>query len=364
MKSTEYRPAPKTRQCSRWNTGGRLPERLKSVVVGLGRIGWQFHFKETVASDQFDLLAVVDPLAIRVEEAVSESGCAGYASYGEMLAHESPDVIALATPTTFHEQQTLQAIEHGCHVILEKPMTTSLVSADRMIDAARQNDRRIFVYQPHRLNALTSTVKSVIDSGKLGPLFSIKRSVFRYTRRNDWQSLRKNGGGMLNNYGAHYIDQLLYLSGHAEIADARCHLWAAATCGDADDVVRVWLKTAQNVLLDLEINQVSALSLPELHICGAYGTLLKSGPSLDLRYYQPNKAPPLEVIEGAAPGRSYDNKDILPWIDEQIPVGKESLDFYANIHDVITNQATPYIPVEQTRELMRTMEICRENAEF
>ena len=262
------------------------------------------------------------------------------------------------------ESQTMQAIEHGCHVILEKPMTTSLESADRMIEAADRAGRRIFVYQPHRLAPLTSAVKSVIDSGKLGELFSIKRSVFRYARRNDWQSLRKNGGGMLNNYGAHYLDQLLYLSGHADIVDVRCHLWAAATRGDADDVVRAWVKTGQNVLLDLEINQASALSLPELHICGSHGTLVKSGPHLDLRCYDPDKAPPLDVIEGAAPGRSYDNKDILPWVDEQIAIGKEPLDFYANIHDVITGDAEPHIPVKQTRELMRIMALCRESAGF
>jgi scyllo-inositol 2-dehydrogenase (NADP+) len=341
-----------------------LVEKLRSVVVGLGRIGWQFHCKEQVESDQFELLAVVDPLESRVEEAVSASGCKGYGSYEEMLDHESPDIVALATPTTFHEEQTLQAIERGCHVILEKPMTTSLESADRMIEAASEHGRRIFVYQPHRLNALTSTVQSVIASGKLGPLFSIKRSVYRFTRRNDWQSLRKNGGGMLNNYGSHYIDQLLYLSGHPEIVDVRCHLWAAATRGDADDVVRVWIKTKENVLLDLEINQASVLSMPELHICGKHGTLIKSGSTLNLKYFDPAKAPQLEVIEGAAPGRSYDNQDRLPWTDEEIQIDAETRDFYQNIFAVLTENAEPHIPVEQTRELMRIMALCRESADF
>jgi scyllo-inositol 2-dehydrogenase (NADP+) len=163
-------------------------------------------------------------------------------------------------------------------------MTTSLASADRMIDAARESDKRIFVYQPHRLTALTATVRSVLQSGKMGTLFSIKRSVFRYTRRSDWQSLKKHSGGMLNNYGAHYIDQLLYLAGHPEIVEVRCHLWAAATRGDADDVVRVWMKTVDNVLLDLEINQASALSLPEWHVCGTLGTMVGSQKAYDLRY--------------------------------------------------------------------------------
>jgi predicted dehydrogenase len=338
--------------------------KLSSVVVGLGRIGWEFHFKEQIKSEQFELQAVVDPLKERVTEAISESGCRGYNTFEEMLRNESPDIVALATPTTFHGEQTMQAIEHGCHIILEKPMTTSLESADRMIAAANDAGRRIFVYQPHRLNALTSTVRSVIASGKLGKIFSIKRSVYRFTRRNDWQSLRKNGGGMLNNYGSHYIDQVLYLAGHPNIADVQCHLWAAATKGDADDVVRVWIKTVDDVLLDIEINQASALSLPELQICGNLGTLVKEGPELSLRFYDPKDAPPLEVIEGAAPGRSYDNQDRLPWADEKVEVSGVTRDFYQNIYEVITRNEEPYIPVEQTRELMRIMALCRENADF
>jgi len=339
-------------------------DKLRVVVVGLGRIGWQFHFKEAVASDQFELSAVVDPLQDRVDEAVSESGCRGYSTYELMLAAETPDIIALATPTTLHEQQTLQAIDHGCHVILEKPMTTSVESADRMIQAATSASKRIFVYQPHRLTVETATVRSIIASGKLGKIFSIKRGVFRFVRRNDWQSLKKNGGGMLNNYGAHYIDQLLYLADHPQLADIRCRLWAAATLGDADDVVRVWMTTTDNVLLDLEINQASAQTLPSWHICGDRGTMISDSAGFHLKYYRDQDAPPLEIKEGAAPGRSYDNKDRLPWIEETVEATGENLDFYANIYDVLSETSEPYIPIEQTRELMRVMAECRLDASF
>jgi len=341
-----------------------LHDPLTIVVVGLGRIGWQFHFKESFRSNAFELTAVVDPLQDRVDEAVAESGCRGYLANNDMLRQESPDVIVLATPTTLHETQTVQAIEHGSHVILEKPMTTSVDSADRMIACAREHDRRIFVYQPHRLAPDTATVKSIIDSGKLGRIFSIKRSVFRFRRRNDWQSLKKNGGGMLNNYGAHYIDQLLYLAGHPALTDIRCRLWAAATQGDADDVVRAWLTTDEGLLLDLEINQASAHSLTGWHICGELGTVVEVDGGFHLKHYLPSEADPLNIVEGAAPGRSYDNQDRLPWREETIPVGGDALDFYANIHDVLTDNAEPYIPIEQTMELMRVMEACREDAQF
>ena len=142
-----------------------LSEKLSIAVVGLGRIGWQFHFKQTLESDVYDLVAVVDPLEERVDEAKSASGCRGYASYDEMLASETPDVVALATPTVLHEPQTLIALERGCHVILEKPMTTSIESADRMIEAAANAER-----------SATDRYMTLFMADKVGPNFMGKIS--------------------------------------------------------------------------------------------------------------------------------------------------------------------------------------------
>ena len=342
-----------------------MNQKLKTAVVGLGRIGWQFHFKQSVASDQFNLCAVVDPLPDRLAEAHQESGCKGYSDFDALLQNETLDVIAIASPTTYHEEMTCAAIEKGCHVILEKPMTTSLESADRMIACAQKNARRIFVYQPHRLTPETQTAKEVIESGLLGDIYAIKRAVYRFVRRNDWQSLRKNGGGMLNNYGAHYIDQLMYLSDSSQITDINCNLWSIASLGDADDVVKAWIKNKSGQLLDVEINQASALTLDGWHICGEYGTAVREGDVFKAKYYEPAEAPPLEVVEGAAPGRSYDNQDRLPWKEKEFAIKKDkTLDFYANVYNAITHNATPYIPIEESRELVRVLDHCREVSQF
>jgi predicted dehydrogenase len=78
-----------------------------------------------------------------------------------------------------------------------------------------------------------------MNLGVLGPLFCIKKTYSCYRRRNDWQALRLNYGGMLFNYGAHYVDQLMHIANFPSLCDVHCHLWAAATRGDADDVVKV-----------------------------------------------------------------------------------------------------------------------------
>lgn len=337
-----------------------MDEKLKIAVVGLGRIGWRFHFQQALASDRFELVSVVDPLPDRLAEARAAAGCETLMAFDELWSRPAPDVVVIATPTSLHESMTVRALEAGCHVILEKPMTTSVASADRMIAQARKCDRHIFLYQPHRLTPETQTVREVIRSGLLGPVYAIHRGVYRYVRRNDWQSLRKNGGGMLNNYGAHYIDQLISLSDASPIAEVNCKLWAIATRGDADDVVKAWIKKESGQLLDVQINQASAHDMPTWHICGQYGTAIRAGNAFNVRYYDPAEAAPLFVIEGAAPDRSYDNRDRLPWREREFPITRDKQrDFYANIHDVIVNGAAPYIPVEESRELMRVMDLCR-----
>lgn len=342
-----------------------MSEKLKVAVVGLGRIGWVFHFKQGHQSPNFDLVAVVDPLQERLAEAQTISGCRTYRTFETLWKHERPDVMAIAAPTHLHERMTRRALREGCHVILEKPMTTSLRSADRMIEEAEKQGRRIFVYQPHRLTPETRTAKEVLSSGVLGPVYLIRRTASRYVRRNDWQSLRKYGGGMLNNYGAHYIDQLLYLSDGSPVVDVQCHLWAAATVGDADDVAKAWLKTRSGQLLDVEINQATAWPALPWRVCGKYGTMVREGDVFRLKYFDPAEAPPLTVVEGAAPGRSYDSGDRLPWREQEVPILPEKqLDFYQNVYEVLTRNATPHIRVEESRELMRIIELCRRRAKF
>ena len=343
-----------------------MNRKLKIAVVGLGRIGWRFHFQQVLTSDQFELTAVVDSLPDRLAEARAAAGCETLMDFDDLWSRPSPDGVVIATPTTLHESMAIRALERGCHVILEKPMTTSIASADRMIAQARKCDRHIFLYQPHRLTPETQTAREVIQSGLLGPVYAIHRGVYRYVRRNDWQSLRKNGGGMLNNYGAHYIDQLIYLSDDSHIAEIDCKLWAIATRGDADDVVKAWIKKESGQLLDVQINQASAYDMPTWHICGQYGTAIRTGNAFKVRYYDPAEASPLSVIEGAAPDRSYDNRDRLPWREKEFPITRDKQrDFYANIYDVIVNGVAPYIRIEESRELMRVMDLCRQrNRDF
>ncbi len=268
---------------------------LKTALIGLGRIGMAYHLPEILKHPEYRLIAVADVDPSRLEEASALSGARGYVDYREMLRKEELDLVVIASPTLFHKEQAVAAMAAGCGVILDKPMAADLSSTREIAAAAETYGRRITVYQPHRFFALSTVVRRVLDSGVLGEVFQMRRCTSNYVRRSDWQALKKYGGGMLNNFGSHYIDQLLYFSGET-VKKVFCRLQCVATLGDAEDVVRIVMETEKGAVLDVDINQAAAIYPEPLLIHGKYGAARLEKDSegkevLHVRWYDPKELP-------------------------------------------------------------------------
>ena len=143
-----------------------------------------------------------------------------------------------------------------------------------MFAAAARNDRKLMIYQPRRMFPDSFAVKEILRSGKLGNVYQMKLFAGAYVRRNDWQAYLKNGGGMLRNYGVHYMDQAMYLAGESLEALA-CRTAKIASLGDADDVVKILLRGMKsNLLVDIDINQAAGLNPYLWLIYGSHGAAM------------------------------------------------------------------------------------------
>jgi predicted dehydrogenase len=339
---------------------------LKTAVIGLGRISWSFHLPQLQKNPNFEISAVVDPLPERLQEAKDKFGAlSGYQTTEELYQNISPDLIVIASPTGFHMTQCIEAFEHGCDVFCDKPLALNLEEADTLLDKAEELGRKIMVYQPHRVSRDCFTIQKILASGKLGQIFMLKRSFSSYSRRNDWQAFLAHGGGMLNNYGAHYIDQLLYLTKSTGVK-VNCQLRRIASVGDADDVVKAVITTSNNIILDLDISMAQVLPSSQWMICGKYGTatLPVDSQQWQLKYYRQESAPDIQPNQKmAADNRSYPNEE-LPWIEELIEPELEIDGFYYQkcYEHFALNQA-PFVPPQQTREVMRLIKCCRESSD-
>jgi predicted dehydrogenase len=98
----------------------------------------------------------------------------------KMLEATAPDVVSVCTPPSLHHEQTLMALEHGCHVFCEKPMSDSLVQADEMIQASDAADRLVVINTQFPYMKIHSAAKKIIGSAEFGRLLFIQA----------WQSFR------------------------------------------------------------------------------------------------------------------------------------------------------------------------------
>lgn len=343
---------------------------LRTALVGLGRIGWNFHLPQMNKHPGFTPVAVVDTDPTRLEEARQQYGVAGFTDIAEMLDAVHPDLTVIASPTHLHRQHAILAMEKGSDVFLDKPMAPDVTAADEIAAAAARLGRKLMVFQPHRSYAEASVLRRILKSGVLGALYLLKRGNTGYNRRSDWQALKKYGGGMLNNYGAHYIDQLFWLCGCNQVDSLFCRTNTVATLGDADDVVKAVLCTANGICLDLDISQAAALSLPPLQAFGRFGSALltkdaEGNPCYQVRYLVPEELPPLSLDENtAAQGRLYSQDTSLPWHEETLPVTPaDAITYYDKCYEYYALDLPPFVPVEETLQVMRTIARCRQSAE-
>lgn len=108
---------------------------IKTAIIGLGRIGWQFHLPQVVHHSEYSLIAVVDPLKERLDAAKEKYGVRGYTDHQTMLACEKPQLVVIASPTMFHQVDESLAAPgraYASEVILWKTMNVPILATEAL----------------------------------------------------------------------------------------------------------------------------------------------------------------------------------------------------------------------------------------
>ena len=244
-------------------------------------------------------------------------------------------------------------------------MATNPAEARRAANAAARLGRKLMVYQPHRGRPETVAAREILARGVLGKVFMMKQARCGYDARNDWQAFLRNGGGMLNNYGSHYIDQMLYLA-ESPVASLTCIMDRILSMGDAEDVVKVVIRTENDMTLDLDINMAAAMPLRPFQVFGDRGSM-----DLDteegvwrIKYRSDDPWENVEIHEEfLAPGRRYGSGAEIEWTEETIPLSEvERVDYYEKCYGFFALDGEPFVPIAQTLTVVDTIERCRESA--
>lgn len=150
-------------------------------IIGLGVMGLR-HVDTVKRSPRARLIAVSDIDEELTRRSASSYCCKGYIDYRTMLEEADIDSVIICTPDHLHVQPTLDSFAAQKHVLLEKPIATTLEDADRIIEAANRASTTFTVGHCLRFDAKYVAIKERIDAGELGHLVSV------FTRRQNRMS--------------------------------------------------------------------------------------------------------------------------------------------------------------------------------
>ena len=196
----------------------------KVALIGIGGMGF-VHYNAYKKIANAEIIAVADPRVEMAREKVGTDDVKVYASIEELFASESPDAVDICTPSYMHADLSIYAMEHGCDVICEKPMSVHSADTARIMAAVERTGRTFMVAHVVRFMAPYVFLKSVIDSGELGkPVhFQMKRisAIPRWSWEDWMRDVSKSGGAPID-LSIHDIDFVQYCFGEPKKVTGVC----------------------------------------------------------------------------------------------------------------------------------------------
>jgi len=196
-------------------------EPLRVALVGCGAITQARHIPSLLKIRGVELVATCDKdeeLAKRVAERCHSNKY--YADLSQMLNREQLDVIDISTPPNTHATLAIEAMDAGCHVLVEKPMALSVKEADEMVSASKRNQVKLCVVHSNLFDPMAMRAKSIISQGGIGDLTGMD-IVFSIAKDTDWLAnkdhwYRKLPGGAFGELLPHPIYMAMAFLGHLE----------------------------------------------------------------------------------------------------------------------------------------------------
>lgn len=338
-------------------------------IAGLGRSGWNIHAEALQhLDDLYRIVAVSDRLAERREEAKDKFECRTCEEFDGLIADQDVELIVVATPNPYHTEHAIRAMRAGKHVMCEKPMALDTAAADEMIAAARETGKILAPFQNKRYDDAYLKIRELIESGIFGRILMVRMSANAFTRRWDWQTLKKYDGGSLNNTAPHLLDLACEFIGDAA-PEVFCHLENALSSGDADDHCKVVLRAPGGLVVDIEISSACAYPQDPWSILGDRGGLTGSPQKLTWKTIRDfDNLPPRPVDETPTDGRTY-NSEELPWIEESWELPERDPQrgpsspygmFYRDLYKTIREDAPLVITPQSVRRYVALLERCHE----
>ena len=333
---------------------------LRVGIIGFGFAGTTFHAPLIRTMPGMEIAAVSSSDAAKVRAALGSS-VQVYGDPKAMINDADIDLVVVASPNATHYELAALALDHGRHVVVDKPFTATVEEAQDLARRAQANGVLLSVYHNRRWDSTTLTSQRILASGMLGELrhASMHFDRFRPAPANRWKEDPDALGGVWMDLGPHLIDEALLYFGMPEAIQADIAGLRPGTRGD--DVFQARLRYADGLRVDLGASMLGAIARPRLTLQGTRGGYAKQ--SLDpqeamLKAGQLPGDPAAWGVDGEAGVAVLERDGQL----ESVAVPTENgcyPEYYRQVRDAIVGGAPNPVTAEQAIRVMRLLEAGR-----
>ncbi|NBH96975.1 gfo/Idh/MocA family oxidoreductase [Anaerotruncus sp. 1XD22-93] len=316
---------------------------MKYALIGCGRISTN-HVK-AVINNKLEFAAVCDIVPEHMEAVLEKNGLQNdssikrYTDYKRMIEEIRPELVGIATESGLHAEIALYCIDHGIHVIIEKPMAMNMSDANEIVRRSEEKGVKVSACHQNRFNVAVQEMRKALEQGRFGKIShgSIHVRWNRgkaYYEQAPWRGTWAQDGGALMNQCIHGIDLLRWMMGNEveEVYGAtrqQLHPYL-----EAEDIGMAVVKFKNGAIGTIEgTTNVYPQNLEEtLYLFGENGTVKIGGKStnnIDVWNF---------ADESDADQR---NKGLEEQTSNVYGNGHTSL--YADVIDAIQNDRAPYV---------------------
>ncbi len=272
---------------------------LKAAAIGVGAMG-QHHARIYNQMPTTQLVGVADARVDVGERIARLHHTATFTDYRKMLDELCPDVVTVAVPTQLHYQVVLDALEAGCHVLVEKPIAATEEQAQGLIERADALGRKLMVGHIVRFDPAVQALRERLQAGELGRMFQVR------CRRLGPFPTRIQDVGVVIDLATHDLDMMRFLTGEEAVrvyAETEQELHSAH-----EDILVGTVRLADGTIGILDINWLTPTKIRELTVTGERGMFLVNHLTQDLYFYENAEAngeqwSTISLLRGVGEGR-------------------------------------------------------------
>jgi len=332
---------------------------IKTAITSFGMSGQVFHGPLLKVNPDFEVVCIWERSKNISEKLFPDASIVR--RYEEILSNPEIELVVVNTPDVFHFEMAKQAILHGKHVVVEKPLAQKSDEGVELVHLANEKGVVFTVFQNRRWDNDFRTVQKVMEEAKFGRLIEFESHFDRYRTYiapNTWKEEGDEYTGVLYNLGSHMIDQVYVLFGMPKAVTA--HLRIVRKAGEVTDYYDIRLEYEGFAAL-LKCSYLVKDPGPRYTIHGEYGTFYKWGIDPQEEMLKAGHLPN-EEDWGTEPPEEWgtllyekEGEEVEELV-QTLP-GDYSI-FYNNVASCIRNGAELLVKPEEAVDVLKILEAC------